>query len=55
MLDIDRCRELLGPGCPLTDEELALLREQMYLLAQMLLSAPDNLGAVTNANKETNE
>lgn len=36
MLSLERCRELLGPGCQLSDEELERLREQLYALADIV-------------------
>lgn len=33
MLSIERCREILGPDCPLSDEELAAMRDQLRDLA----------------------
>jgi hypothetical protein len=41
MLSLCRCRELLGAGCRLTDEELQLLRDQLYALAKAALSLHD--------------
>jgi hypothetical protein len=37
MLTVDRCRELLGAGCTLSDEELARLRDGFYALATVVV------------------
>jgi hypothetical protein len=37
MLSISRCRELLGPDCPLTDQEVERLQNQLYLFAEIAL------------------
>lgn len=39
MLSIDQCRERLGRDCPLTDQELVRLRDQLYDLARIALDA----------------
>lgn len=57
MLSIKRCREILGPGCNLSDEELELLREQLYVIAEMALDAyheaqdADGMDEVTPKNR----
>lgn len=33
MLSVERCREVLGPGCGLSDAELARLRDELYALS----------------------
>ena len=37
MLSIARCRALLGPDCRLTEEQLELLRGDLYSLAQIAI------------------
>ena len=39
MLDLDQCRQVLGPGCQLSDEELERLRDQLYALADITITA----------------
>jgi hypothetical protein len=34
MISLDRCRQILGPHCHLSDADLALVREHLYALAQ---------------------
>ena len=41
MLSLAQCRELLGCNCPLPDEQLEVLREQMYELARMAFDVTD--------------
>lgn len=50
MLSVQRCREILGSNCLLTDQELELLRDQMYGLAGIVL---DQIGGAdgSTANK----
>ena len=43
MLSVDRCREYLGPQCPLTDNEIEALRDQLYALAVVALDAAVDL------------
>jgi hypothetical protein len=38
MLSIRRCRELIGRGCQLIDSELEVLRDQMYVVANIAIS-----------------
>ena len=37
MIDLRRCREILGPGCQLTDEQLESLRDHLTVLANIAL------------------
>lgn len=37
MLSSDKTRQLVGPSCPLSDEELALLSDQLYIIANTAL------------------
>lgn len=39
MLSIKRCREILGPQCSLSDEELRALLIQLYAIAETALAA----------------
>lgn len=39
MLTIQRCREILGKDCALSDAELENLRDQLYGLADVAVSA----------------
>jgi hypothetical protein len=39
MLDLDQCRQVLGPVCQLSDEELERLRDQLYALADITITA----------------
>jgi len=36
-LSLDRCRELLGPSCDLTDQQLEEVRDGLYSAANDLL------------------
>ena len=38
MLSIERCRQILGPGCQLSDDELERLREHLYALADITVA-----------------
>lgn len=41
-LSLDRCRRLLGASCPLSDSELTAVRNQLYTLAELVVSwTPD--------------
>ena len=37
MLSVQRCRELLGPSAPSSDEEIEVLRNQLYAVATVWL------------------
>ena len=37
MITIERCRQLLGPDCDLSDQELEDLRDQVYTLANIAI------------------
>lgn len=37
MLTLERCRDILGPDCTLTDEELIALRDQLRVVADLVL------------------
>jgi hypothetical protein len=50
VLSVDRCRELLGEECPLTDEELTAVREQLYALALLAMEAAARGQAPTDAD-----
>jgi hypothetical protein len=39
MLTLQRCRELLGDDCPLTDEDLMAVRNTLYAVAKIALNA----------------
>ena len=39
MLSLRKCREILGPRCTLSDEDLEALRDQLYLVAEISLEA----------------
>ncbi len=39
MLSIERCRELLGGHCQLSDEEVSGLRDHLYALAGAVFEA----------------
>ncbi|MBM3859221.1 MAG: hypothetical protein FJ395_06180 [Verrucomicrobia bacterium] len=39
MLTLERCREILGKECTLSDSELELLRDQLYGLADVAVEA----------------
>lgn len=43
MLTLQRCRELLGDGCPLTDAELMAVRDTLYAVARMALDTVEAL------------
>jgi hypothetical protein len=45
LLTLNRCREILGKECTLDDEELQLLRDQLYLIAELTLSAHNGIKA----------
>ena len=34
---MQHCRELLGDDCPISDDEIEVLRDQLYLLAETVL------------------
>jgi hypothetical protein len=37
MLSLEKCREILGPECKLSDAELEALRDQLYQLAEVAI------------------
>ena len=39
MLTLQKCRELLGRNCPLSDPELESLRDQIYGLADIAVTS----------------
>jgi hypothetical protein len=39
MLSLQRCRELLGDTCPLTDNQLMAVRSTLYAVAELALDA----------------
>ena len=39
VLTLDRCREILGKDCKLSDEEVTVLRDQLYVIAEVALEA----------------
>lgn len=45
MLTLQRCRELLGSDCPLTDEELTAVRDTLYEVAKMAIDSGGMLDA----------
>jgi hypothetical protein len=38
-LSVTECRRLIGPQCPLSDEELRRVREELYQLATILVQS----------------
>lgn len=48
VLTVQRCRDILGPYCPLTDRQIAELCSQLYGLADLAL-----LQVAQSANHET--
>lgn len=42
MLSLERCKELLGPGCSIEEKELECLREHLYWLAEVVLTTLDS-------------
>jgi hypothetical protein len=51
VLSLEECRSLLGDACPLTDQELRSLRDQLYRLAHLALD-PDNLEGNREKNRD---
>lgn len=49
MLTLRRCRELLGDDCPLTDDELAAVRDALYSVAKVAFASAGLLDAVDGA------
>jgi hypothetical protein len=41
MISFERCRKILGPENPVSDENLAALREQLYSFAELALDIRD--------------
>jgi hypothetical protein len=39
MLSVPKCRQILGNSCSITDEELKALRDQLYGLANVSVTA----------------
>lgn len=39
MIPLDRFRELLGPECDLDDDQVRKLRQQMHVLAEVIVDA----------------
>jgi hypothetical protein len=39
MLSLQECRKILGPSCSLDDNDIALLRDSYYSLADVILSS----------------
>lgn len=48
LVSLDRCRQLLGSGCKLTDGELNTIREQLYGLADVAVAAVLEGGPVSS-------
>lgn len=54
MLSLERCRQLLGTGCKLSDQELERLRDQMYGLADVVVTTFLERRKVAKAKEEAN-
>jgi hypothetical protein len=39
MLSVERCKEILGSECPMTDQEVESLRDQLRVLAQTVIES----------------
>jgi hypothetical protein len=57
VLTLKRCREILGPNCEISDEELRTLRDQLYVFAEVALhtfvaSDPDDADAAAAAEED---
>lgn len=39
MISLDKCREILGPECTLSDTDLELFRQHLYTLAEIAFEA----------------
>jgi hypothetical protein len=52
VLTIKRCREILGPRCTLTDDELEALRDQFYMVAEVALTAFASEGQQTEPGND---
>jgi hypothetical protein len=48
VIDLRRCREILGSDCSLTDEQLELLRDQLAGLADIALEVARGLNGATS-------
>lgn len=48
LVSLDRCRQLLGSGCKLTDDELNRIREQLYGLANVAVAAVLEAGPLSS-------
>jgi hypothetical protein len=48
VIDLRRCRGILGSDCSLTDEQLELLRDQLAGLADIALEAARGLNGATS-------
>ena len=46
MISLERCRKILGPDNPVSDENLAALREQLYSFAELALDIRDRSSAL---------
>jgi hypothetical protein len=55
MLSIDRCRDYLGSDCPLTDEEIEAVRDQLYALATLAVGAGGVAGIEAHPQPEDGE
>ena len=42
MLSVQQCRKILGNGSSLTDSEVETLRDQLYCLAEVVVTALPN-------------
>ena len=51
MLTVEKARELLGPDCPMGDEELKVLLDQLCRIANIALDAE---AARADAQRESN-
>jgi hypothetical protein len=50
MISLERCRKVLGPRNAVSDQKLAMLREQLYCLAEFVLDIRDKAQRVESVN-----
>jgi hypothetical protein len=55
MLSLEHCRKILGAKVPISDEELATLRDQLYCFAELALDVRDKRQRVVSPVEGTFE
>ncbi len=50
-ISIDRCRRLIGSTCGLGDSEISVVRDQLYVLAEVIVDQLDKRSSSVRSNQ----